>query len=304
MNIINTIVGQISVMCVLMAIGLLVYRKKLIDEVGSKQLSNLLIWIINPLVMITRYQIEFSLEKLQQLGLSFLVSFSSMIIGFIIGRVVFKKDQSIERFAVGFANAGFIGIPLVTSILGINSIFLLSAYLVGFGILSYTYGIYIVSGDKNSINIKNILLNPCIIAVEIGLIIFISPIKLPSVIYNSFNMISDLNTPVAMIILGTYIAKSKFISLFTDMYAYFVCFIKLIVIPMVILLIFKFLPESINEIKKVVLIAMSTPVGVTVPMFSQIYGGDYEYGARLVGLSTILSLFTIPIIIYLSSIIW
>ncbi|WP_342212380.1 hypothetical protein [Clostridium beijerinckii] len=56
--------------------------------------------------------------------------------------------------------------------------------------------------------------------------------------------------------------------------------------------------------KKVVLIAMATPVGLTVPMFSQMYGGDYEYGAKLVGLSTLLSLITIPIILYLANVIW
>ena len=54
----------------------------------------------------------------------------------------------------------------------------------------------------------------------------------------------------------------------------------------------------------VVLIAMSTPVGLTVPMFSQMYGGDYKYGAKLVGLSTLLSLITIPMILYLANIIW
>ena len=109
---------------------------------------------------------------------------------------------------------------------------------------------------------------------------------------------------MAMILLGAYIGKSKLITLFNDRHAYFVCFIKLIVIPMVILIIFKFLPADLVEIKMVVLIAMSTPVGVTIPMFSQMYGGEYEYGAKLVGLSTLLSLATIPIILYLANFIW
>ena len=70
------------------------------------------------------------------------------------------------------------------------------------------------------------------------------------------------------------------------------------------MIIFKFLPPYLIEIKKVVLIAMATPVGLTVPMFSQMYGGDYEYGAKLVSLSTLLSLITIPIILYLANVIW
>ncbi|MFT8348924.1 AEC family transporter [Clostridium saccharoperbutylacetonicum] len=304
MGIISTIVSQISIMYVLMIIGFIVYRKKLINDEGSKQLSNLLVWVINPMIMLTRYQMNFSLEKLIQLGISFIISLAAMIIGFLIGKILFKKEQRIDKFAIGFANAGFIGIPLVTSIIGLDQVFFLSAYLVCFNILSYTYGIYLVSNNKSLVTLKSIVLNPGILSVVIGLIIFISPIKLPDFLYNSFNLVGQTNTPIAMILLGTYIAKNKVITLFNNKYAYFVCFIKLIVIPMVILILFKFLPENLAEIKKVVLIAMSTPVGLTVPMFSQMYGGDYEYGAKLVGLSTLLSLITIPMILYLASIIW
>lgn len=304
MEIIFTIVQQVSMMYVLMAIGFVVYRKKLVNEEGTKQLSNLLVWVINPLIMLTRYQMEFSMVKLKELGISFVVSLGAMLLGFLIGKIVFKKEQRINKFAVGFANAGFIGIPLVTSIMGIDKVFFLSAYLVCFNILSYTYGIYMVSGNKKLITIKSLALNPGIIAVIFGLLIFISPIKLPSIIFNAFNLVGQTNTPIAMILLGTYIAKSKLISLFSDKYAYFVCFVKLILIPVVVIIIFKFLPYELAEIKMVVLIAMCTPVGLTVPMFSQMYGGNYEYGAKLVGLSTLLSLATIPVILYLANMIW
>jgi predicted permease len=287
-----------------MAIGFAVYRKKLINEEGTKQLSNLLVWVINPLIMLTRYQMDFSMIKLKELGISFVISLVAMLLGFLIGEIVFKKNERINKFAIGFANAGFIGIPLVTSIMGIDKVFFLSAYLVCFNILSYTYGIYMVSGNKKLITVRSLALNPGIIAVIFGLLVFISPIKLPSIIYNAFNLVGQTNTPIAMILLGTYIAKSKIITLFSDKYAYFVCFVKLILIPLVIIMLFKFLPAELAEIKMVVLIAMSTPVGLTVPMFSQMYGGNYEYGAKLVGLSTLLSLATIPVILYLANMIW
>jgi predicted permease len=304
MEIISTIVGQISIMYVLMTIGFIVYRKKLINEEGTKQLSNLLVWVINPLIMLTRYQMEFSIVKLKELGISFIVSLGAMLLGFAIGEIILKKDQRIDKFAIGFANAGFIGIPLVTSIMGIDKVFFLSAYLVCFGILSYTYGLYMVSGNKSLITVKSVLLNPGIIAVVIGVLVFISPLKIPQLFYDAFNLVGQTNTPIAMILLGTYIAKSNLIALFNNKHAYFVCFIKLVLIPIVILVLFKFLPSDLVEIKKVVLIAMSTPVGLTVPMFSQMYGGDYESGAKLVGLSTLLSLVTIPIILYLTNVIW
>jgi predicted permease len=304
MEIISTIVQQVSIMYVLMVIGFVVYRKELINEEGAKQLSNLLVWVINPVIMLTRYQMEFSMIKLKELGISFIVSLGAMLIGFLIGKIIFKKEQRIDKFAIGFANAGFIGIPLVTSIMGIDKVFFLSAYLVCFNILSYTYGIYMVSSNKTLITLKSLALNPGILAVIFGILIFISPIKLPGVIYNAFNLVGQTNTPIAMILLGTYIGKSKLITLFSDKNAYFVCFVKLILIPLVIIMLFKFLPPKLDEIKMVVLIAMSTPVGLTVPMFSQMYGGNYEYGAKLVGLSTLLSLATIPMMLYLANMVW
>ncbi|NRV85775.1 AEC family transporter [Clostridium beijerinckii] len=123
MEIIFTIVGQVSIMYILMAIGFIVYRKKLINEDGAKQISNLLVWVINPMIMLTRYQMEFSINKLKELGISFFISLCAMLIGFFVGKIVFKKDQRIDKFAIGFANAGFIGIPLVTSIMGIEKVF-------------------------------------------------------------------------------------------------------------------------------------------------------------------------------------
>mgnify|MGYP000896133739 FL=1 len=304
MKAVVTIIRQMGIMYILMFIGFIVYRKKIIDEKGSRQMANLLVWVINPLVMLMSYQMEFSMEKLKQLGISFALSLVSMIIGIIIAEIIFKDNQGIDKFAVSFANGGFIGIPLVTNILGAENVFFLSAYFVCFWVLNYTYGIYRISEDKSLVSLKKILGNPGIIAIIVGFLIFISPVKLPKIVYDAFNFIGNTNTPIAMIVLGTYIAESGLTTLFTNKRTYFICFIKLIVIPLIMVGIYKLLPSSLNDIKKVLLIAMSAPVAVTVSMFSQIYGKDYKYAAQLVGLSTLLSLVTIPLIMHIADIVW
>lgn len=304
MKAIVTIIRQMGIMYILMFIGFIVYRKKIIDEKGSKQIANLLIWVINPIVMLMSYQMEFSMEKLKQLGISFVLSLVSMIIGIIIAEIIFKDNGSIDKLAVSFANGGFIGIPLVTNILGAENVFFLSAYFVCFWVLNYTYGIYRISEDRSLVSLKKTLGNPGIIAIIVGFLIFISPVKLPQILYDAFNFIGNTNTPIAMIVLGTYIAESGLTTLFTNKRTYFICFIKLILIPLIMVGIYKLLPSSLNDIKKVLLIAMSAPVAVTVSMFSQIYGKDYKYAAQLVGLSTLLSLITIPLIMHLANIFW
>jgi len=304
MKAVVTIIRQMGIMYILMFIGFIVYRKKIIDEKGSRQMANLLVWVINPIVMLISYQMEFSMEKLKQLGISFALSLVSMIIGIIIAEIIFKDNGNIDKLAVSFANGGFIGIPLVTNILGAENVFFLSAYFVCFWVLNYTYGIYRISEDKSLVSLKKILGNPGIIAIIVGFLIFISPVKLPKIVYDAFNFIGNTNTPIAMIVLGTYIAESGLTTLFTNKRTYFICFIKLIVIPLIMVGIYKLLPSSLNDIKKVLLIAMSAPVAVTVSMFSQIYGKDYKYAAQLVGLSTLLSLVTIPLIMHIADIVW
>lgn len=287
-----------------MILGYVIYKQGWIDGAGTKQVSNLLIRVISPIIMITSFQREFSFEKLQQLGLAFIFSFISMLIGFIVAKIIFKKEQSLEQFAATFSNAGFIGIPLVQAILGNDSVFYLSAYLVCFNLLNWTYGIYLLTGKKEAISLKQAVVNPATIASLIGVFLFIFSIKLPEVILNSLNSVGNINTPLAMIVLGVYIGQCNIKTVFNDYRVYFASFISLIIIPIVLIFALLLIPEKYNEIKMVILIAASAPVAVSVAMFAEQYGSDYEYGSRLVSLSTFFSLFTMPTIIYLSNIIW
>ena len=303
-NIFSIIINQIAVMFLLMILGYFIYKKRLIDEIGTKQISNLLIRVIAPIIMITTFQIEFSIEKLRQLFLAFIFSLISMIIGFIIAKIIFKKEQKLEQFATTFSNAGFIGIPLVQAILGSDSIFYLSAYLVSFNLLNWTYGIYLLTGKKESISIKQALVNPATIGSAVGIILFVLSIRLPEIVLSTLNHVGSINTPLAMIVLGVYVAQSELKSLFNDYRIYFSSFISLVVIPIIMIFALLLIPEKYNEIKTVILIATAAPVGVSLAIFAEQYGSDYEYGSRIISLSTFMSLLTIPAILYLSNIIW
>ena len=159
MEVLNIVINQIGMMYVLILVGFILYKKGIINDQGTLQLTNILLWVVNPMIMLTRYQMEFSKEKLIQLIISLGLAFIVMIAGLILARVAVNKKSGIDQFAIGFPNSGFMGIPLVSGILGVESIFFLSAYLVCFNILSYTYGIYLVSGDKKQVSIKKIIRN-------------------------------------------------------------------------------------------------------------------------------------------------
>lgn len=299
-----TILNQIIKMFLLMSVGYYIYKKEWVSEDGTQQISNILLKVCTPALMITSFNILFSYETLIQIFVSFVLSSVSIIIGLIVARIIYKDKNRVGQFAIAFSNSGFIGIPLVQSLMGDKYIIYLSAFILAFNLFGWTIGVYLVSGRKDLITPKLILKSPAVIGLGLGMLVFISPIKLPELLHSPIAMIGNLNTPLAMIVLGTYIAKNNISEVFKSIDAYKISFIRLIIVPIITALVLYFVPETFYDIKKVVLIATSAPVAVMVAMLSQKYGGDFEYGARIVSLSTILCLFTIPVVLLIGEFIW
>ena len=299
-----TISIQIFKMFLLMSVGYYIYHKKWIDDVGSQQISNILLRICAPAITIASLNIPFSMETLKGMGLTFFLSAVAISIGLIIAKLIYKDKNKIEQFSVAFSNSGFIGIPLVQSLLGLSFIMCISTFNVVFNLFAWTFGVYLVSGRKDLITPKLIFTSPAVIGLALGLLLFFSPVKLPDVVSDPLLMIAGLNSPLAMLVLGTYIAKSNIVEVFKNKQGYIVSFLRLIVVPIITILLFKLVPNQYLEIKQVVLIAASTPVAIMVAMLAQQYGGDFEQGARVVSLSTLLCLVSVPLMLILAQLIW
>ena len=294
MEIFQIVFEKVGIMYSFIMVGFFLFKIKIINRNIVQKLSFILVWIINPIIIFGQYQTEFSEEKFSRLLISFILSIFAISLGFFIGNKFTKN--SIER--LGLPNSGFIGIPLVASIIGNHAVFYLSAYLAVFNITAYTYGIYLITKKANYISIKRIIKNPGIISVILGIMMFIFSVRIPLSLSFIFNFSIKVNAPLAMIILGTYIANMDIVELLKDRRIYTISFIKLIIIPLMILILFIFIPFVPVEIKYVILLATCTPVGLTASLYSQLFGGNYVHAAKLIGLSTILSLFTIPVFVY------
>lgn len=294
---------QLIIMFLLLCIGYVLYHKKMLSNDTTKQLSNLLLYVVNPFLSIVSFIQPYDTEKLIGFGVTFIYSIISIFVGLGIGRLVFGKKMRLEQYACGFSNGGFIGIPLVQGLLGSEYIFDLSAFLIAYSIVAWSYGLYLITG-KNDFSFKKFILNPAILAVIIGLLIFILQIPIPSVIKETLTAVGNVNTPLGMIILGTYIANDKILAIFTSKAGYMVSFLKLLVVPFIMILFLKFAYVPYDEIKMVLLIVSCAPCGVTLAMFSQLAGGDYNYGARITSLSTLFCPITIVLMTALANFIW
>ena len=288
--------NQCLTMFIYMMTGFILYKTRIIEEKGSMNISRLLVWLVIPAMVIKSFCIEKNSSSTVLVIEGFALGALALIISMFIAHLLFHKN-SLDDFGTAFSNAGFIGIPLVEASLGSRAVIGLIGFMSMLNILQWTYGVSLMTGKKVHMSLKEILLTPIIVSPIIGLLIYFSALGniLPSVIKNTVNGIASLNAPLAMIVLGTYLAKCNIRKMFTNPHLYLVSAVRLIVIPLITIFIFKFIPFSALS-KMAVIIGASAPAGANCAVYAQLLNKDYPYGCQVVALSTVLSIITVPLI--------
>lgn len=287
---------QTIIMFALMLLGLLLSRRGMITEQGSRDLSNVLLYTVIPCVILRSYMSEFSTEKLRAMGLSALIAVIAFAASIAVAYLTCGTRHRIENFAVAFGNAGFIGIPLVTAVFGPEATFYVVSFSTFANLLQWTYGIVIISGKKETMNLRMVFVNPVFISMVIGIALFVLQPTLPTVVTGTIGYIADGNTVLAMIILGYYLSKVQLRGLFADVRLYLFSALRLLVVPAVTILVFLPFPFARGEITLITLIAAATPIASSTAIFAQKFDQDYRRAVSYVCLSTILSVATLPLV--------
>lgn len=296
----TTALNQIVIMLILIIVGVVCFRIKLIDKDTNKRLSDVVLQLVNPIVIFVSYQREYEATLMKGLLISLVLAVISHVIAILIAIIFLPKkakhsDLELERFAVIYSNCGFMGIPLVNGLFGGEGVFYLAAYVTIFNLLVWTQGVILMTGKKDWKTIKKVLVSPTIIAIFIGLILFVTRISLPKVINDTLNYIGDMNTPLAMLVAGVMIAQTSIVKLLKKIRIYYVSFLKLIVFPLIALFVFS-LFQIPSLIALTCVLAASCPSAVTISLFSIRFGKNYLYSTELFAMTTILSVITIPIV--------
>ena len=299
-------------MLLILLLGCLCYRLKLVDEAGNKMLANLLLLVVNPLVAITALQTDCRPELITGLIISYLLAIATHLLAICLSHFLIRKgrenaaggtvqngseDYLLERFSCVYSNCGFIGIPLVQSILGDEGVLYLTAYMTVFNIFSWTHGIGLITGRFSFAQLKKGLLSPMVIACLTGLILFFGRIKIPQVPSDAINYVAGMNTPLAMLIAGISVAQTDFLKMLKNARIYFISALKLLLIPLVTLPILAVLPVSFN-VALTILIAVACPTGATGTAFALKFHKNYRYASEIYAFTTLLSLITIPFFVY------
>ena len=303
MDIILLIINKTLMMLLLSGIGFILCRRGKITIEGNLVLCNILILAALPCMLFRCFLVERSPEYDMALIMSAVGAIVYFIIAMGISRLLFKGDAEGENSVI-FPNAGFFGFPLIVAMFNKYVLFYLAPFIAVLNIIQWSYGSYIFTGDTGNFKIKDQFKKPFVIAIIIGLIVYFFNIKLPDFLYSAVDIGAELTTPLSMFIVGVYMSECKFKDLFTDMRLYKVCGVRLILLPLLSIAAFGLLPGTDYVFRCALLIAASCPVGTNVAVSAQLYGGDYTYAVRIVVMSTLLCVLTVPFLTYFASLIW
>ena len=301
-------------MFLVLIVGYVLGKIKIIDETSSKGLSKLIVMVAQPALIISsinskRYSFESLKLALLGVGLSLLLH---CVIA-VIARVLCLKikdfnEQKITEFALVFGNTGFLGIPLFNALLPENGGFVASFFIVGFNVLIWIIGLGIIARGRDDIKLtpKKVFINKGTIASLIGFVIYLIPaipafqsFELPVFVGNALNYVSGLCTPISMLIAGALIARKSLKNIFSKGKIYYLLALRLIAMPIIFCFLFKIIGLSYFWVTFLT-VALGLPSATSTITFAEVFDTSPEYAAQCVGATTLFSIATMPCVVLLA----
>lgn len=292
-------ISQMSSMAIVVAFGYFLGKFEILTEKTVKEISNLLMRFVIPVLIVRAFDRPFFWDQAFEIFLVILLSVLIMAISIGVARVAFTKDERIEKYATVFSNKGFVGIPLVESLLGPGAVLYCVPTVAISNVFVWTYGNNLL-GAKTAKGIRGMILNPSTMGFLVGLVVYLLPWQIPTFLRSSMDLVAAINTPLAMMILGVSLCKEPFSKVFNNKVAYKVAALRLILVPVIMAFIMMALPTDNLVMKQATVIIWAVPTALNLSMFARITGQDPSYAAQITALTTILSLATLPLVTELS----
>ena len=189
-----------------------------------------------------------------------------------------------------------------SGILGSEGVFYITAYITVFNLIIWSHGLALMTGSADIKTVVRQFIQPATIAIGLGIVCFLARIQVPSIVAEPMKMVGDMNTPLAMLVAGCNLAESNLLSALKRPRTYWISFLKLLAEPLLALLILAFVPVNLM-VKLAVLVASACPTCAMGTMFALQYNRDSNYASELFAITTLMSLFTIPLVVFLGNVV-
>ncbi len=302
----DRVLDQSIILFLLIVIGFIARKRNIVTDALISGFSDFVLKVTLPLFIIVSMDREFSKDKIIFSGLILFISIFTYLFKILLSKIFVKNIEALDiqkgvyRALIIFSNSGFMGFPIAYAIYGDDGIFYAAMLNIAYNVLIWTFGVNLLSiGDKKEEGgIINLLKNPGIFSVIIGLVIFLTPLRLPSLLYEPMDMVGGMTTPMAMIVVGGILGGTKVGNAFKNKRLVMTALIRLLVIPLVILVVL--LPFNLPKIVLgITVIIDAMPCAANVAIFSRKYGSDYSLASQGVFLSTLMNIITTPIVLYI-----
>jgi hypothetical protein len=295
------VLGQVVTLFLMMGVGFVLAKLKLITAAGTKEMTNLLIDVVTPCVIINAFQIDWDAQMLRTMGVGTLAMLGTYLLVMVLLPLFFRKEEpglrATLRFGTLYGNVGFMGVPLVSAVLGGSTVIYAVLAIAVFNVTVFSHGA-ILMGGREAFSPKQII-NPGLVALLIGLALFFTRTTLPGPLYTAVSSISNMNTPLAMAIIGAQLSRADIARTFRDPKLYAAAALKQIGVPLLTAVALLPLKLDATFYIAAVILAGAPAAGFT-SIFAEKYDRDVGRAAQLVSLSTLLSVLTLPAVAVLA----
>lgn len=290
------VASQVVTLFLLMGVGFALAKLGRLHTDGVAQMSYLALYIVTPCVIVAAFETENTpglAGKLLQFGVVYALS---TLVNLLVAGRCFRSEPSPRgnplRFSMVYGNNGFMGLPLVGAILGPEALIFGVVSLVVFNFSMWTHGVKTIGGK---VSLGQVLLNPATVGCAVGLTFFLTGWRPPAMVDHAIGFLADLNTPLAMLVIGAQMAGANLKLCFTSLRLYRAAAFRLVISPLIPLVLLA--PLELDPLLYCVCCIMAAvPVAGATGMLAQRYGQDTAVAAQMVTLSTLLCVLTLPLV--------
>lgn len=292
---------QVAILYIMVLAGVICDKIGIFTEKTGKACTDILFYLITPAVIVNSFLTqEFTkdsgIKLLIAVGCGFLLHFIAIGISTPIFSKGNKDENCVYKYGSIYGNVGYMTLPLTQAILGAEGVFYCSAVVMAFNVVSFTHGTFMMDKKAEKFEAKKLILNPGVISVLIGLPFFLLNANLPEIITKPVNYVASIQTPLAMLVFGTFLANTKLSDILRHKKIFLVALIKLIILPAIMFGIYRLIGLTGNLLIALSISACAPSANNTV-MFSAKYGKDTGLASQLVATVSFISILTIPLII-------
>ncbi len=298
---------QVCILFVLIGAGAACRRFKVLNDAAVKGMVDVLVLIVTPCLIVDVFQRPFDKGMLMQLAYAFAIAVAAHLALIAVAVAVFRRERRssacVLKLASVFSNAGFMGIPLEQAILGEKGVFFGIVYVAVFNLFIWSWGLREMADAatdeaERRKTLRTMFLNPGTIGLALGLVFFLTSSRLPAGLAEGAGMLASMNTPLAMLIIGYYLAGAKLGAILKFPAAYVATAIRLVLYPLAFTGAMFALRKWLDRDAMLALVtAASAPVAAMTSMFAAKFKRDVDLSVALVSGTTLLSVVTMPAVI-------